>query len=351
MRVDQFHPEIREGDAVGNEVLALRRMLRARGIQSEIFCDVADPALASNARAWREYAGAAEDVLLVHYSHASHLYEEVFARRARRVLRYHNVTPARYLAGLREGLAEGSEQARAALPFFASSVTLALADSSFNARELETAGFREVTVFPYVLNESMYGVAEDSGDDRINIVSVGRIVPHKCIEDCILIFDYFRRFIEPNSRLILVGSSEGAEAYLARLKRLAARLNAPNAPNAPNVIFTGRVPRAALMAYYTAADVLLSMSEHEGFCVPLVEGMRLNRPVIAFDAGAVGETMGGAGVLVREKRWAEIAEAIGILLSDRDWRERLIAGQRERARFFSAEEAERRLDQVLALLR
>ncbi|MDQ6705644.1 MAG: glycosyltransferase [Acidobacteriota bacterium] len=345
MRVDQFHPEIREGDAVGNEVVALSNMLTARGAQSDIFCDVADPALASKVRPWRAYAGGPADVLLVHYSHASRLYGQVFACRARRVMRYHNVTPAHHLAGLREGLAEGSDQARAELPLYANSAAVALADSTFNARELEEAGFRKVIVFPYVLNESLYGDAGGSRDECTTIISVGRIFPQKHIEDCILIFDYFRRFVEAKSKLILIGSWEGAEAYLGRLKRLVARLNVPN------VIFTGRVTQAALMACYKTADVLLSMSGHEGFCVPLVEGMRLNIPVIAFDAGAVAETMGGAGVLFREKRWPEIAEAIGILLSDPDWREDLIGGQRERARFFSGAEAGRRLDEVLPLLR
>lgn len=334
---------------MGNEVLALAGMLKARGVPSDVFCEVADAALAPEVRPWREYAGGANDVLLVHFSHSSPVYVEVFACRAKRVLRYHNVTPAHYLAGLRKGLAEGSEQARAALPLYANSVALALADSSFNARELQAAGFRNTVVFPYVLNESLYGDphgdSKRGGDEWTNIISVGRIVPQKHLEDCLLIFDYFRRFIEPKSRLILIGAWDGAEAYLARLKRLVARLNLPNA------IFTGRVPQAALMAHYNAADVLLSMSEHEGFCVPLVEGMRLHVPVIAFDAGAVGETMGGAGVLVRQKRWPEIAETIGIVLSDRDCRDRLIAGQRARARFFSAEDVEKRLDRVLALFR
>ncbi|MDQ6663400.1 MAG: glycosyltransferase [Acidobacteriota bacterium] len=345
MRVDQFHPEIREGDAVGNEVLALSGMLKARGVQSEIFCEVADPAFASKVHLWREYAGRAGDFLVVHYSHASRLYRQVFACRARRVLRYHNVTPAHYLTGLREGLADGSEEARAALPLYANSVALALADSTFNARDLKKMGFRDVVVFPYVLNESLYSEAGDSRDEWTNIISVGRIFPQKHVEDCILIFDYFRKFIEAKSRLLLIGGWEGAEAYLARLKRLVNRLNVPN------VIFTGRIPQPSLLANYTAADVLLSMSEHEGFCVPLVEGMRQNIPVIAFDAGAVAETMGDAGVLVREKRWPEIAEAIGILLSVPDWREHLIAGQRERVKFFSGEEAERRLDGVLTRFR
>jgi glycosyltransferase involved in cell wall biosynthesis len=241
---------------------------------------------------------------------------------------------------------------RDALALYSGSVELALAHSEYSARDLTGAGFRNVRVFPYVPTHRFYDIPPDEsvlgryrGDGLVNLLVVGRIAPNKCIEDCILAFHCFRNRIEPRSRLFIAGSSTGTEYYLMRLQRLVTRLGLGG-----SVVFTGRVSQAALNAYYRLAGAFLTMSAHEGFCVPLIEAMLFDVPVFAFASCAVPETTRGAGVLFPEKNHPEIAEAIGVVVSDPAWKEKILRAQREAAGFYSADASERRLSELLVSL-
>jgi glycosyltransferase involved in cell wall biosynthesis len=158
-------------------------------------------------------------------------------------------------------------------------------------------------------------------DAKTNFLFVGRCIPNKRIEDVIKVFCYYQRFIDPNSRLLLVGETHGFERYFDSLVRLVDDLALED------VVFTGHVDTDDLAAYYRVADLFLSMSEHEGFCAPLLEAFRFGLPVMAFDAGAVAETLSGAGVLVQEKSFDRIAEMAHLLVHDESLRERVVAGQ------------------------
>jgi L-malate glycosyltransferase len=111
--------------------------------------------------------------------------------------------------------------------------------------------------------------------------------------------------------------------------------------------FTGPVPDADLAAFYRWADVYVSLSEHEGFCVPLVEAMAANVPVLAYAAGAVPETLGGAGVLFTPKDLELAAEAMGMLVYDRPFRQSVLEGQRRRLLDFAPGRIEQRLNEVI----
>ena len=213
---------------------------------------------------------------------------------------------------------------------------------------MSAAGFPRVEVFPYVPYEPLYAVEPDesltrqyAGDGWVNLITVGRIAPHKCLEDCVFAFDHFKRNIVRRSRLFVVGSWSGTEAYVARLERLISRMNLRD------VIFTGAVRQCELIAYYRLAHAFLCMSEHEGFGVPLVEAMRYEVPVFAYASTALPETLRGAGVLFAEKCWPVIAESIGLLLSTPAWRQELIARQLEAAEHYSLPAAR---DRLFALL-
>jgi glycosyltransferase involved in cell wall biosynthesis len=160
-------------------------------------------------------------------------------------------------------------------------------------------------------------------DDKTNFLFVGRVLPNKRFEDLIKVFCIYQRYIDPDSRLLLVGESHGFERYFDALMRLVDDLALED------VVFTGHVDTDDLVAYYMVADVFLSMSEHEGFCAPLLEAFRSGLPVMAFDAGAVAETLGGAGVLVREKRFEEIAEMAHLLVHDENLRRQVVQRQFE----------------------
>jgi glycosyltransferase involved in cell wall biosynthesis len=158
-------------------------------------------------------------------------------------------------------------------------------------------------------------------DEKTNFLFVGRIIPNKRFEDLIKVFHVYQKYIDPNCRLLLVGESKGFERYFDALVRTMDELELKD------VVFTGHVDTDDLAAYYQLADLFLCLSEHEGFCVPLIEAFRFGVPVMAFEAGAVPETLGGAGILIREKRLDEIAEMAHLLVHDSSLREKVVAGQ------------------------
>jgi len=158
-------------------------------------------------------------------------------------------------------------------------------------------------------------------DGRVNILFVGRIIPNKKIEDLIRIFAVYQRWIEPRSRLLLVGDHRGHERYYDRLREMVRDLRLDE------VVFSGHVDDDELMAFYSVADLFLCLSEHEGFCVPLLEAMTFGIPVVAYDAGAVAETLRGGGVLLREKRPEAVAELVHVLRTDPALRWSVLATQ------------------------
>jgi glycosyltransferase involved in cell wall biosynthesis len=196
-------------------------------------------------------------------------------------------------------------------------------------------GFRHVEVLPLcialnsllVSAESLAGqevVARYAGG-AVNILFVGRLVPNKRQDDLILAFSAYHHLVNTNSRLILVGSEAHAPGYRLEVQSLAASLDL-----ADHVHMPGAVSREELGGYYQVADLFLCLSEHEGFCIPLVEAMAFNLPVIAYRSTGVPYALGGAGLLVSEKRYDLIAELMELVLQDEALRGRLLAGQRRR---------------------
>ena len=180
-------------------------------------------------------------------------------------------------------------------------------------------------------------------DGLINILFVGRIVPNKRIEDHIRLAELYKRNIDSYYRFIFVGRYDGIPRYYAQIRSLIAEFQM--LPD--RFWFTGPVPDEDLGAFYRWADVYVSLSEHEGFCVPLVEAMAADVPVLAYKAGAVAETLGGAGVLFEPKDLELAAEMLGLLVYDRAIREQVLAGQRKRLQDFSPAAIDARLGEVL----
>ncbi len=323
------------GDAIFNEAVFLRGVLRARGYASEIYAERISPALSrGEAHAAAGYRARADAALLFHYSIGSSLNALVHARAPRLVLLYHNITPAAYFRGVNPEIADGAEQGRAELPRFRDRAELALADSEFNRIELEALGFGRTAVLPLAQTLSLRAtpdprVMASMQDGRTNVLFVGRIAPNKKQDD-LLRFLYAFRQLDPLARLVLVGAWGGYERYLASLRSLAAGLGVSG-----DVLLVGHVDDGALLAYYQTARLFVCLSEHEGFCVPLVEAMALNVPVLAYASTGVPYTLGGAGVQVHAKRWDVLAALAAALAVDGPLRARITAGQAARARDFS----------------
>ena len=329
--VHQLLAALSYGDAIGNEALSIQAHLRGAGFASDIFAEKVHPRMAHLARALHEYeqVSGPDTVCLFHFSIGSAAGRLIFHARDRLGVVYHNITPAPWFLGFHPHLAGLCHHGRRELSAFADRTELGLGDSEFNRRDLAEAGFKRTRVLPIVLDFDVYRrppspvIQRMYGDGRTNILFVGRIIPNKRIDDLIRVFAVYRRF-DPRSRLLLVGDYRGHERYLARLQEMVRDLRLPD------VVFTGHVDDDDLLAYYTVADVFLCLSEHEGFCVPLQEAMHFEVPVLAYDAGAVRETLRGAGVLLKEKRPEVVADLVRAVLEDKQLRDAVLATQ-ERA--------------------
>jgi glycosyltransferase involved in cell wall biosynthesis len=189
------------------------------------------------------------------------------------------------------------------------------------------AGYARTGVLPIVLDLSLYTrppspiVHRLYGDARTNILFVGRIIPNKKIDDLIRVFAVYQRYVNPVSRLLLVGDHRGHERYYERLLEMVDYLRLDE------VVFTGQVDDDDLYGYYREADAFLCLSEHEGFCVPLQEAMVFRVPVIAYETGAVRETLRGGGILLSEKRPEVVAELLRDVVSDQKLRNAVLGTQ------------------------
>lgn len=294
------------------------------------------------------YEPRPDDLILFHYTTWTPAAERALELGRPLVLMYHNVTPPSFFVGIDPETARATRRGREELGRFAPIAVLATAKSEYSRGDLLAARFERTAVLPLRLD---FGALERECDHALRarvvaepaLLVVGRVVPNKKVEDAIAAFAAYRR-IEPRARLYCVGAHDEKGSYLIRLRRLARTLGVGGA-----VEFTGQVSSAARGAYYRGCRALVTMSEHEGFCAPVIEAMFLGLPVVGFAAAATPETMGDAGVLVARKRPDVVAEAIDQVARETPLRRRLIAKGRARAATFAPERIEARFIELLEI--
>lgn len=353
MRIDQWVPAFHRGDAIGAEAACLQAFFRQQGFISDIYCLDRDEGLEAQSRLFGQFQpGEPSDVVILHFALPSPLSYSLIQVPCRRVVIHHNVTAPEFFLGFSEEMVRLASLGRKELRQLAPFVDLGLADSEFNRQELESFGFRRTAVLPLFVDFHRYAKPINQflyrfyRDERTNLFFVGRVVPNKKIEDLIKVTFYYKKYISPLVRLIIAGKNISLPKYYESLIRLVDDFYL----KPEEVVFTGHIPDEDLFALYRAADVFISMSEHEGFCLPLLESMMFDVPVVAFAAGAVPSTLDGAGVLLQEKKVAEIAELLAILAHDSRLRSTVIANQRERLARFKSFPREEYLLSLLAEL-
>jgi glycosyltransferase involved in cell wall biosynthesis len=346
----QFHPVIAYGDAVGNDALELQRLFWASDVRSELFAWEAKPEVRALVRDWKDLERLPKDaLLLIHHSMGNDVISEVAKLPQRKAVIYHNITPGHYFEGLNEHARRYSELGREQLKELAKVAEFGFADSEFNRQELEAAGLAKTAVVPILYDWEQFDVRPDPAvtrklaDERTSILVVGQILPQKAVHDVIAGFARYRQR-DAGARLYLVGSTAMSGAYLERLTK-----QIEDAGLRDDVTFTGSVNVEQLVAYYRGATALLTLSDHEGFCVPLIEAMRSRLPIVAHAAGAIPETLGDAGRLLTSKAPDRVAEAIEEVVRDRELREELIARGEQRLEDFSRERVRERLASALTL--
>jgi glycosyltransferase involved in cell wall biosynthesis len=338
MIVNQWVPAAHRGDAIGDSARRVRGLLRNMGHDSELYALTIDDDLKDTVRSFDDPLAHRGDLTIFHFALPSRMTDAFRALGGGRILQYHNVTPASFFAPYDPALFRLAALGRKELATLAGSVDLALADSEYNRRELETLGFAPTRVFPIAVDTSRITrrvrrpAIERVLDDRyVNFLFVGRIAPNKKIEDVIRLAEHYKRYVDAYYRFVFVGRYDAVPRYYSMIRALMSEYRLLN----ERFIFTGQVPDEELAVYYGRAAVYVSMSEHEGFCVPLVEAMAADVPILAYAAAAVPDTLAGAGVQFAPKDLEYAAELLGLLAFDDDLRARILAGQRRRLADFS----------------
>jgi glycosyltransferase involved in cell wall biosynthesis len=328
-RVHQILATLSYGDAIGHEVLGINRALRQAGFESRIIVEGVDPRLEDLIEDYRDVVHdiGAEDLLIHHFSLGSRASRTAFALPCRMMLVYHNITPPEYFLGVHDQLVRQCYHGRRELLPYRSRCELALGDSEFNRQELEQIGFDPTAVLPVVPDFSHLDVAPDPrvaaawDDDWTNVLFVGRVVPNKRPDNVIRCFHAYKTLYNPRSRLLLAGSYGGFDSYLAQLHGLVARLGVAD------VHLLGQVSDEEMTALYDVADAFLCASEHEGFCVPIIEAFYKQVPVLAYAATAVPATMDGGGVLFESRDPRRVAALLHATLADPGVEARVVAAQ------------------------
>ena len=339
--VHQFLPSFAGRDAIGRHTLQARRLLRDAGFHSEIYAGEALREVARMATPYQQFTGGppGQTWLLYQCSTGSPVGTFVSERPEPLIVDYHNITPAELFAPWEPHVGVELAAGRHQLAELAEPTVLGLADSSFNEAELVSLGFRRTAVASILLDEADFAGTPDpavlgalearrraGGADWL---FVGRISPNKAQHDVVRALAVYRELVDPRARLTFVGGSS-SHRYLTALEEYVAALGLEQA-----VTFAGSVSHEALLAHYRVADVFVCLSDHEGFCVPLLEAMHAGVPVVAYAATAVPETLGDAGLLLPGKAPLEVALAVERVLGDGVLREALLANAARRLERFS----------------
>jgi glycosyltransferase involved in cell wall biosynthesis len=354
MRIDQLIPAFHRGDAIGDTAFHLRQFFLAQGFDSEIFCLDRDPCLETLSQPFSTFpTPGPSDVTILHFALPSPL-TSAFARlSSRKVLLYHNITPEKYFQPYSRELARLSRLGRDELRSLAPVTELGLADSEYNRRELEGAGFSPTLVLPLFVDFAKYQrppsrfIQDLFADGRTNLLYVGRIVPNKKIDELIKVVFFFKKYISPLVRLIVVGKTHSLPKYFQALVSLADDLYL----KPEEICFTGHIPDEELFALYRVSDLFLSLSEHEGFGLPFIESMVFDLPILAYSCTAVPDTLGGAGIELRHKPVDRVAELAYIVAHDEKLKKKIISAQRARLRRYRDQDLERFLIKNLATLK
>jgi glycosyltransferase involved in cell wall biosynthesis len=350
MVVNQWVPAAHKGDAIGDSARRVRALLREMGHQSDLYAMTIDDDLRGDVIPWTDPGARKGDLTIFHFALVSPMTAEFAKLPSGRVLQYHNVTPAHFFAGYAPEIFRLAKLGREDLQTLVGHTDIALGDSEYNRQELAALGFTNTGVFPIAVDTrritdaprrpALEEVLNEEG--WTNFLFVGRIVPNKKIEDHIKLAEHYKRYVDEQYRFVFVGKTDATPRYYAAIRALLERYRMPQG----RFIFTGPVPDEDLAAYYRTASVYISLSEHEGFCVPLLEAMAADVPVLAYASTAVPDTLGGAGVQFAPKDLEYAAELLGELAYNDDLRTQVIARQRTRLADFGDDRIRKELERL-----
>lgn len=346
MKIVQVLPTIAYGDAVGNDTVAIYNTLKKLKYETAIYAENIDERLKNKDIKLFSQLGALshKDVVIYHLSIGTKLNYELEKLPGRKIIIYHNITPPEFFIGYNDISKKLCEDGIAGAKHLGKVADYCLAVSEFNKRDLVSMGYEcKIDILPILIPFDDYNAVPSKkiinrygNRDYTNIVFTGRIAPNKKHEDIIEAFYYYNKYLNPKSRLFLVGSYGGMENYYNELRFYTEKLGLKN------VYFTGHIKFDEILAYYKIADLFLCMSEHEGFCVPLAEAMYFEVPIVAFDSSAIADTLGGSGFLLKEKNARETAAVMERILLDEELKKNIVYNQKQRLKDFQHDVIEKK---------
>lgn len=337
-RIIQIVASLNFGDAVGNDVRAIARALNEAGYATGIFTLAIHPKIKDEGVYLINMLPELNenDLIIYHYATADELADIIKEAPCKVVLRYHNITPPAFFHGYNEGAEKVTREGLDEIADLKDAIDYGMVVSDFNKKDLIDMGYQcPIAVAPILIPFKDYEQEPDKdvvtrySDGKTNIVFVGRIVPNKKFEDVIACFAAYKEKYDPTARLFLVGNYQETDLYYQYLQDVIKKCGVED------VIFPGHIAFNAILAYYRIADLFLCMSEHEGFCVPLVEAMFFGTPIVAYASTAIPGTLGGSGVLVETKEPEVVAEKMHQVITDQAYREEIIEKQKRRLEDFS----------------
>jgi len=338
-------------DAIGNETITIQKTLRKMGYNSEIYAENIHPSMNGQVKSYKEYKSNDEnDIFIYHHSIGSGLDNFITSLRSKIIMIYHNITPPEFFDNTNPLIAHLLRIGRSQLITLQNKISFAVGDSEYNRLELEKIGYKKTGVLPIMLDRSKYENRVDPNltekyKNFTNILYVGRIAPNKHVDQVIKTFAYYNYNINPQSNLILIGGFDGVtDRYYQSLNSMI------SASKTKNVHFITNASDNQLVSFYKVADIFITMSDHEGFCVPLVESMLCKVPIIAHDSSAIPYTLGGSGILVKNESIEEIGELINIVTTESDLRTIIIEKQIARFNEIYAKDNQSMISEILNLV-
>ena len=345
--IHQLLPNFAYGDAISNHALAIRDYLRSCGYQSDIFVKYVDEQVIHEVKLFQSRSISGRAGLIYHHSIGSEVTEYAIAHSGPKFLIYHNITPAEFFQPYRPEFAKILEKGRADLPQLAQHFPISVGDSAYNAAELLASGFQQPGVLPIGINPKKWDMPADPvlmeqlQDGKTNLLFVGRLAPNKCQDHLLEAFAHYLTM--DRARLSLVGYGDVNDPYYCHLINTVQRLGLTK-----HVIISGQTNDAQLLAFYRTAHLFWSMSEHEGFCVPVVESMWFDIPVLAYKSSAVPETLNEAGLMFTSKNELVMVAALAkLLVRDNSLRSKIIKAQQRRRNNFLPEVVHAHLNNLI----
>lgn len=339
-RLVQLIPSHHARDAAGSEVLAIERIVSDVGWLTETYADNVDAELQGRTKLYGEFdsENLEDTIVLYHYCAASEMTFRFAELECPKGIVYHNITPDHFFEPYNPDIAIDCREGRRQLSVLAENVDLAIAKSEFSRLELEEVGFDVTRTVPFLFDSARLDVEPDAVmmqrlEGNPVILFVGRMVPNKAPDDFIRVaHSYFRSEGQP-AKFVLAGKKSVLPLYVKEIDALLAESGLTE----EQFLVTDEISDAELAACYRSASVFLSLSRHEGFCVPMLEAMHFGVPILALAAAAVPETVGDAGILFETTDPKRIAEIVNTMLGSEDLRKGLIERGRQRLKRYDLE--------------